>query len=151
MLSLKNVEKAVKHILSFRLFDQQVAPLVKILVRKWKNAKKWWKKHVMVYIKKKIEKEHVCCFTVLFCIFDLEKWKSHGRAERRTKNISIVQITLDNPLISRAPARPLARTNETKRFPGWGRCALTPPTSDPFLGGNCFFRLRYVVTVAVVF
>ena len=30
-----------------------------------------------------------------------------------------------------ASPRPLARTNETKRFPGWGHFRSHPPTSDP--------------------
>ena len=29
-----------------------------------------------------------------------------------------------------ASPRPLARTNETKRFPSWGRKVLTSPSSD---------------------
>ena len=68
----------------------------------------------------------------LFCIVDLQNGKSHGRSKKE-EEAYILQIPLGDRSCSRAArarARPLARTNETKRFPGWGRCALTPPTSD---------------------
>ena len=67
------------------------------------------------------------CLVLLFLfVFLTSKSEKQRPGRKEEKKTSIVQITLDNRLISRATARPLARTNETKRFPGWGRCALTP-------------------------
>ena len=36
-------------------------------------------------------------------------------------------------------ARSHARTNETKRFPGWGHKGLTPPTSDIYVYASFSF------------
>ena len=43
----------------------------------------------------------------------------------------LISLEQRRDTFTRPPTSPrqLARTNETKRFPGWGRSALTPPTS----------------------
>ena len=68
--------------------------------------------------------------------------KSAGRGEevekaqaaaktKTTRETSISQKALGNHVSDLAPrASPLAHTNETKRFPGWGHFALARPTSD---------------------
>ena len=78
-----------------------------------------------------MEKLFVCMFTdYLFqnpyalSVFCIEATRGQKKTKKKTK---VSQKPLGNGSWSRtARARPLARTNETKRFPGWGRCALTP-------------------------
>ena len=75
-----------------------------------------------------------------------------GRTDGRRRNIchDFAQATegsFHSPAHAASP-RPLARTNETKRFPGWGHSALTPTQPPYFLSTN--FRAILILPILMM-
>ena len=83
-----------------------------------------------------------------FGAFFGSKSEKASPAETEREKTFILQNALGNrQLISRrARARPLARTNETKRFPGWGHYVLTPPNLRYTHGS----RYTYMYTTTMI-